>query len=89
MIPEEFFRRLEAHETLFLIGSGRKVFLKKDRSGIYILSTTDESFLSYGKEYQVHPSVDDRYVFFYDYMVKEGIRTLTFHTRTDRWEAEA
>lgn len=83
MKPEEFIERLEAREILYLIGSDRKVFLKKTFDDEYILSTADESFLVVADVYK-QLTIDERMVFFYDMSYRDSRRT--FQTMTDRWE---
>ena len=83
MKPEEFIERLEAREILYLIGSGRTVFLKRTFDDEYILSTTNESFLVVADAYK-QLTIDERMIFFYDMSYQES--RLTFQTMTDRWE---
>ena len=83
MRPEEFIERLKAREILYLIGSGRTVFLKLTHGDEYILSTTDESFLVVADTFK-QLTIDERMIFFYDFSSNES--RLAFQTMTDRWE---
>ena len=89
MMPAEFFSRLDNHEMLFLSGSDRKIFLKKEFSGTYILSSTDDSFVALADEYGGTSLLDDRMIFFYTVSPNTMERRLSFQTWTDRWEVGA
>ena len=88
MDNEEFLKRLEAYEPLFLSGSDRKIYLKKQHTGpLYVLSTWDGSG-GFTATATVHYTlgVDNDLIFFYN-RIGEGVLNLVFHIRCSKWEA--